>query len=199
MKQNQYSTKIHKSAVDSTADYDSVVGELKETGDDLAVEAYKLFNNALIGLLKKKGPTILLDMEVTPSSVSEKLNDYIECNDNVFSIESLMDITIRDYIRACSEKEIRYHLKYMMACLWSAMQKGKTDILAEAAFINNTDERIDYITQKIIDRFNRWGQSLPRSLRKKEAIDEDNDLFVLARKQAAAREKRSALLKANIE
>ena len=127
------------------------------TKEDIYSTANKLFVNALIDMLGIQETETLAGRVVTAFEISEKLGEYIEFKDDVYSISSLKEVAIKDYINACSEKEIKYKLKYMMACIWNAMLKGKADLFAEAARIERPDSWMDPEIKRIIEKNNRMG------------------------------------------
>jgi len=46
----------------------------------------------------------------------------------------LKEVAIADYKNAIDKYSIKNHNKYMMACIWSAMQKGKAASVAKYAY-----------------------------------------------------------------
>jgi len=121
-----------KSIIHSLTNYEASLSAQKE-GDDIYTETFRLFNNALIDMLLSKETMTLSRREVSASSVSDKLSEYVEKKEGKDNIDSLKEIAITDFINASKEKKISNHLKYMQACIWSAMQKGRAGIKADAS------------------------------------------------------------------
>jgi len=123
---------IIKSTIHKLTNYENALSAQKEN-DDIEAEAFRLFNNALIDMLLSKETMLLTGREVSASSICDKLNEYMEEKDGKYNIDTLKEISIDDFVSASKEKKIRNHLKYMQACIWSAMQKGRAGIKADAA------------------------------------------------------------------
>ena len=108
-------------AIHLLTDYDNVLANNQGREEDLSFATYKLFNNALIDMLNFQVPTSLSGRSVTASNISDKLNEYIEYDNDIYSIKSLQEVSINDYIKASTDRRIKYHLEYMMSCIWNAM------------------------------------------------------------------------------
>jgi hypothetical protein len=106
--------------------------------DEFRNAVFHLFNNALTAMLTAKAAMQLNNMRLTREMVYDKLVEYVKYENSkkygeFFSMQDLLDNATGDFERACAEKnqidgKIKNSLKYMQACIWSAMQAGNSNI-----------------------------------------------------------------------
>ena len=46
-------------------------------------------------------------------------------------LETVEEAAVEGFINGCRETEIRNHLQYMKACIWTALQTGEIGVLAQ--------------------------------------------------------------------
>ena len=88
----------------------------------------RLFYNALTEMVETRIPIRLIGKDVTELMVCNRLNEYIEISEDgkeEINLKALKETVSQDFEKACSEKNILNHLKYMQACIWTALQEGE--------------------------------------------------------------------------
>ena len=91
---------------------------------DLEQRVYNLFNHALIEMLTTTKTMTLKNSILTYRKVVDRINELAEFNDTYVSLEEFMYPSMENYIKGSKNAEIRNPIRYMMACIWEALQTG---------------------------------------------------------------------------
>lgn len=101
---------------------------------DLRHSAYNLFVEALIEMLTPQPqPMKLKGAFVSYSKVYDRLVPHIKQGEysTGLYLETVEEAAVEGFINGCRETEIRNHLQYMKACIWTALQTGEIGVLAQ--------------------------------------------------------------------
>ena len=91
---------------------------------DLRQRVYNLFNYALIEMLTTKHTMTLNQSVTTYAKVVDRINELAEFGDSYVNLSEFMEPAMDNYIRGSEKSEIRNPTRYMMACIWGALQTG---------------------------------------------------------------------------
>ena len=101
---------------------------------DLRHGAYNLFVEALIEMLTPQPqPMKLKGAFVSYSKVYDRLVPHIKQGEysTGLYLETVEEAAVEGFINGCRDTEIRNHLQYMKACIWTALQTGEIGVLAQ--------------------------------------------------------------------
>lgn len=125
-----------------------------KTIDELEFSIFKLFTNALIGMLTSKTNMTLNSQNVTYFKVYDRLTEYISFEEDEFCntychLNNLVDNAMQDYKRGSLQTQIKNPQKYMQACIWNALHIGDIHMQTEINSMMNDVELINGVIDKI--------------------------------------------------
>lgn len=116
--------------------YNNLKPEAKRNSNDVDLRhsAYNLFVEALIEMLTPQPqPMKLKGAFVSYSKVYDRLVPHIKQGEysTGLYLETVEEAAVEGFINGCRDTEIRNHLQYMKACIWTALQTGEIGVLAQ--------------------------------------------------------------------
>lgn len=116
--------------------YNNLKPEAKRNSNDVDLRhgAYNLFVEALIEMLTPQPqPMKLKGAYISYSKVYDRLVPHIKQGDysTGLYLETVEEAAVEGFINGCRDTEIRNHLQYMKACIWTALQTGEIGVLAQ--------------------------------------------------------------------
>lgn len=98
--------------------------------DGLEQRVYRLFVEALLEMCLA-GEMTLKGCGVTSAAVLERLNRLAVFEDGYVDLSEFSAPAMQNFERAVVEREVRSPVRYMMSCIWDAMQAGAVSLYAD--------------------------------------------------------------------
>lgn len=103
--------------------------------DDKEESTHRLFVEALTDMLSSNRPMSVAGERVSSFDINVLLREYVDVSYNgSYMLRDIEEITTENYELACANRQIKNHLAYMKACIWSALKTGNAGLDADVRF-----------------------------------------------------------------
>lgn len=93
--------------------------------DDIRQSSYNLAIDTLIDMATSENPMTVNGSKINYKHVIDKINESIDFDENILSINIFVGETVNDFEQAIKSKDIKNIVAYMKSCIWNSLLNHK--------------------------------------------------------------------------